>query len=266
MLIDMSGFDHKKSITYEHPLNEKMRIFLRLEYLFGVLNRDLQLNHRDHSDHSIEALLTLLQLVEVCERFDLKSDTFKHLDRLFNRFSSLRESVGIDQDRLDLILNDIEDQMVALQSLRGKFAAPLIANDWLTAIRQKMLVPGALCPGDTPFLHHWLQHSLEARLALLQGWRDHFVPLSQALNTILTLTRKSANAQICTASHGGFQKQLNPQRVSQLVRVRVENHLPVYPEVSGNKHRITIRFMQGHLDEKAFLFQQALPFQLFICA
>jgi cell division protein ZapD len=62
-------------ITYEYPLNERIRTLMRLENLFGRANHFL-VNEEDSRDHHA-ALLTLFEILEVASRADLKSDLLR---------------------------------------------------------------------------------------------------------------------------------------------------------------------------------------------
>jgi cell division protein ZapD len=43
---------------------------------------------------------------------------------------------------------------------------------------------------------------------------------------------------------GFYQQPVDPNAVCQLVRVILPSELSVFPEISGGKHRFTIRFLE----------------------
>ena len=65
-------------ITYEYPLNERIRTLLRLEDLFDrvdfFISQDAPLDHQ-------AALTSIFEILEVASRGDLKSDLLQELDR-----------------------------------------------------------------------------------------------------------------------------------------------------------------------------------------
>ena len=65
-------------ITYEYPLNERIRTLLRLEDLFERARNFL--SRTDPYDHHV-ALITLFEILEVAGRADLKSDLLQELER-----------------------------------------------------------------------------------------------------------------------------------------------------------------------------------------
>ena len=75
-------------ITYEYPLNERIRTLLRLEDLFERSRHFIALV--DPHDHHM-ALLTLFEILEVASRADLKSDLLQELERQKQVLLSLQE-------------------------------------------------------------------------------------------------------------------------------------------------------------------------------
>ena len=65
-------------ITYEYPLNERIRTLLRLEDLFERSRHFVE--RSDPQDHHM-ALLTLFEIMEVAGRAELKSDLLQELER-----------------------------------------------------------------------------------------------------------------------------------------------------------------------------------------
>ncbi len=59
------------------------------------------------------------------------------------------------------------------------------------------------------------------------------------------LYRSSATApRHSSASNGFFQQNLDSGNNCQLIRVLLPAESPYFPEISGGKHRFTIRFLQ----------------------
>ena len=46
-----------------------------------------------------------------------------------------------------------------------------------------------------------------------------------------------------TAYHGAFQLMLTTTKVSQLLRLSIDQELPCVPEISANKYALNIRFI-----------------------
>ncbi len=75
-------------ITYEYPLNERIRTLLRLEDLFER-SRYFIARAGAHDHHM--ALITLFEILEVAGRADLKSDLLQELERQKQVLLSFRD-------------------------------------------------------------------------------------------------------------------------------------------------------------------------------
>src|SRR3954466_2891894 len=126
-------------ITYEYPLNERIRTLLRLEDLFER-SRHFIARSEPHDHHM--ALLTLFEILEVASRADLKSDLLQELERQKQVLLSFRNNPDIAEEALSSVLKDIEQASAALFSMTGKIGQYLRENDWLMSIKQRTGIPG----------------------------------------------------------------------------------------------------------------------------
>ena len=92
------------------------------------------------------------------------------------------------------------------------------------------------------------------------------LPMKNATALMLEIIRGSSVTSFETASEGFFQRSLDKEKVSHLLRFSLPMSLPVFPEVSGGKHRFTVRFFH-HYDtsSKPKQTSEAIQFQLQIC-
>ena len=147
-------------ITYEYPLNERIRTLLRLEDLFERSRHFVA--RSDPHDHHM-ALLTLFEILEVASRADLKSDLLQELERQKQVLLSFKGNPEIAQEALSNVVRDIEQASGALFSMTGKIGQYLRENDWLMSIKQRTGIPGGACEFDLPSYHYWLHRPAEER-------------------------------------------------------------------------------------------------------
>jgi len=249
-------------ISYEFPINEKVRILLRLEDLFARMAHFVERNH-DMDHHA--ALVTLFEILEVVCRADLKSDLLQELERQKRSLSSLHNNPAISEDALDAILAEIDDASANLLAMAGKSGQYLRENEWLMGIKQRSVIPGGTCEFDLPSYHYWLKQPTDLRRENLRAWLAPLLPLEAAARIILRLLRESGKAFSFTAHHGTFQ-QMQGGRVAQMLRVSLSDDLACIPEVSANKYAINIRFIVANYAAKSTLFEQNVPFELIFCS
>ncbi len=227
-------------ITYEYPLNERIRTLLRLEDLFERSRHFIA--RTDQHDHHM-ALLTLFEIMEVAGRADLKSDLLQELERQKQVLLSFRNNPDIAEDALAHVLRDIEQASQALFSMTGKIGQYLRENDWLMSIKQRTGIPGGACEFDLPSYHYWLHRPAEDRTGQLAAWTGPLHPLRDGSAIILRILRESGRPQALTAPQGMYQQMLGGKS-AQMLRLRIDATTPCVPEISANKYVLNIRFLQ----------------------
>jgi len=143
-------------ILYEHPFNERVRTFLRLEHLF---QRFETLTLRDQSVDNHFALTTLFELVDAGSRTDLKSDLLKDLERHKQHFALLRGNPSVAEEALERLLEQIEHCHSGLNHAVGRMGQQINENEFLAALRNRITIPGGTCSFDLPSYHAWQHRS-----------------------------------------------------------------------------------------------------------
>ena len=230
-----------KKTIYEQPLNERTRTFLRLEFLFSQAAHHL----RGKSDwDSRSSLSSLLEILAIFERTDLKKEALNELERHQSVLKRLLDNPQVDREKLDQTIKNLRQFSTRLLKSEGPVAALLKENDFLSSIQQRSGIPGGTCDFDLPAYHHWLQQSPEHRVRNLATWLGQFEIIAGAIQLILKLSRESTVFNSETASKGFFQKSMDPNHPSQLVRIAINPDSPYFAEISGGRHRFTVRFLQ----------------------
>jgi cell division protein ZapD len=257
-----SGQASRAVITYEYPLNERIRTLLRLEDLFERSRHFIA--RTDPHDHHM-ALLTLFEILEVSSRADLKSDLLQELERQKQVLLSFRNNPEIKEDALSSVVRDIEQASAALFSMTGKIGQYLRENDWLMSIKQRTGIPGGACEFDLPSYHYWLHRPAEERTGQLVALTSPLYPLRDGTAIILRILRESGRPQGVTAQQGMFQQMLGGKS-AQMLRLRLDPSAPCVPEISANKYVLNIRFLsQNGEDTRTRTADWDVAFELTFC-
>jgi cell division protein ZapD len=253
----------ESSVTYELPLTERMRTFLRLDYLFRQTRFYAEGENEWHSRSSIAALLEALAILN---RGDIRSDVLKELDRHAQKLESFRACPGVDDARLGRLLELVEARGQHLEDAGDRFLSELRSNAFLSAVNLRSAIPGGTCEFDLPDFRHWSSRPFEVRRGDLEHWLARLQPLEEAVKEVLWLTRESAEAAPCTAHGGLYEHQLEKGTSVQLLRVGVARESELYPEISGSQHRFTVRFREWRgMTERAELVRTDVDFLLVCC-
>ncbi|MCA8967646.1 MAG: cell division protein ZapD [Planctomycetes bacterium] len=250
-------------VYYEQPLSERMRAFLRLEYLFGRARCQVKGTDAFSSRATVETIIDILALIG---RSDLKKELIKELERHAGTLEGLSRNPRVDVQRLDMILSRLR---ALLADLRASDSAPgqeLRHNELLGAVRQRSSIPAGTCDFDLPAYHYWLRGSPEERSADLHRWLGRFDSLREAITLCLGLVRDSATGTRELAPSGFFQRTLDTNQPYQMLRVALAADAPWFPEISAGKHRFTIRFMHAASPEtRAVQADEDVGFKLLCC-
>ncbi len=249
-------------ISYEFPLNERVRTLLRLEDLFTRVEMFIARNAS--ADHHA-ALGVLFEILEVAARADLKSDLLQELERQKKILSSLHSNPAISEAALEAILAEIDTASTDLLAMNGKIGQHLRDNEWLMGIKQRACIPGGVCEFDLPSYHYWQHRSTEERRQHLQDWLGPMLPLQEGLGIILKLLRESGKVHHFTALRGSFQ-QMQGGKIAQMLIIDVDDAQPCIPEISANKYALNIRFVTADYAAKTTLYDNDVPFDLTFCS
>lgn len=249
-------------ITYEYPLNERVRTLLRLEDLYDRVHFFLQ--HDSPHDH--HACLTgIFEILEVASRADLKSDLLQELDRQRTFLDALRANPAISEEKLDHILTEIDRAFTNLHALSGKTGQNLRENEWLMAIKQRASIPGGTSEFDLPSYHYWMHRPVEARRADLMAWIRPIDPIHAALSIVLRVLRESGRTVSLVATQGVFQ-QGPGDKPAQMLRLAIPEALACVPEISANKYALNIRFVTAGADPRPRTCERDVEFELTFCS
>lgn len=248
-------------ITYEYPLNERVRTLLRLEDLFE------KITHFAVATGSVEhhvALVTLFEILEVAGRADLKFDLVQELERQRQILLSFRNNPEISEEALSGALYEIEQASAQLLAMHGKIGHYLRDNDWLMSIKNRVAIPGGVCEFDLPGYHYWLNSDAPLRQQNLENWIAPMLPIRQGLTIVLRLLRASGRAEMQLAQRGAYQLMLGG-RNAQLIRLRIGKDEPVLPEISAGKLAINVRFLRPDMTQRPRQIEADVAFEMTLC-
>lgn len=250
------------NIIFEQPLNEYIRICLRVEHLLNQAETALTGESPAASRTALEAMLEILNVID---RPDLKSKIVKALSQYAEVLSQLTQKEQVDHQKLQSILQELDQLISNLHRLPDKIAYPLRLNSFLNTIRQHMANPAGACPFSTPAYYLWLHQPATTRIAHLQEWFSALEQLQAAVRLLLRLTRNSTSTETIVAPQGFYHRALDPKLSYHLIRVSVPTSLKIYPEISVGRHRLIVRFLTLNVHDRGIQKTDTIEFGLTCC-
>lgn len=231
----------ESQVFYEQPTNERTRSFLRLEHLFGSIEQAMEkLTDWD----SRAAIVGMIEVTDLLSRSDIKAELIKELERQLGVLMPLQKNPQVDGARLQRTLRELNGLLEHLKSHACQPGQCLRSDELVSAIRQRASIPGGTCNFDLPALHHWLSKTAEYRGDQLLRWYEDLRVVREGTRLCLGMLRESARATPATAVAGFFNQNIDPALPCQLIRVGLPLAAQFFPEISGGKHRFTVRFMR----------------------
>jgi len=249
-------------MIYEQPLNETIRLCLRLEYLFQEVSAYIEL---ESEWDSRVALDTILETLSVVERPDLKNKLGQILNQYVATFSHLEKSEDIDKKVLRTTLDQLNKAISIVHSSHSKIGQDLRENEFLSTIQQRRTIPAGTCPFNSPAYHLWLHQPVNIRLKNLELWFESFSSLRNIVDLILKLTRDGALVETQIAKNGFYQTGLDPAIAYQIIGIELAAKEKLYPEISVGRYRLTVHFFELNLKDRARQTSYDVQFKLKYC-
>lgn len=223
-------------VLFEHPLNEKMRTWLRIEFLINQLNTGAIIT--DHLS-ALSFFRNMSELLDVCERAELRTEMLKELERQQQKLLAWVNVAGVDKEQVEKLRSELQTQ--ATQLISAPRIGQLLREDRLISlVRQRLSIPGGCCSFDLPTLHIWLHIDQAQRNEQVTAWLNSLNAVRNALYLLLTLIRQSGIFRHQTSLNGFFQDNSDG---GDLLQLKLELKDALYPQISGHKNRYAIRFL-----------------------
>ncbi len=248
-----------EKIIYELPLNERMRTILRLEFLFKQSCYSLRGVSIWDSRHTISGLL---EIINIISRIDLRTELGKELQRQRKAMEALASIPAVDTTVLHQTIQSLDQCLYQLNAASSNSDCP---NEFLKNIAQRESIPGGTCDFDMPIYHHWLNRTEEYRIQMLESWMNKLEYYHNAIELITRNLRESTVFSQQLAKDGFFQQSLDSKIPYQLIRVALPADAGYYAELSGGKHRFSLRFMLPDIENKPSPYLEDTHFELACC-
>ena len=248
---------------YEQPLNERMRTFMRLEFLY----QQMLYNAEQDADWATRAATTgLLDIIAILTRGDVRTDTLKELDHQLDNLKRFQSQPGVDNARLSSLIQNLDNSRGELQSVGTHFLQPLKDSEFLSAIKHRSAIPGGTCEFDLPEFSYWLRQPFARRQQDLSTWLSIIRPVCDAVVELLWLIREIAQPTDRLAINGMYQHTMPKAEQCQMLRVLLPAGSPLFPEISGSHQRFTVRFLEwSTIEQRAVQTRHDVSFRISIC-
>jgi cell division protein ZapD len=252
-------------ITFEFPLNERIRRLLRIEEIYQKFEHQLKNTH-DYFEFS--CFNTLFEIVQLVSRSDLKIDFLQELERQEKKQSVLLDHQVLKEGQLDPkeIISMIQVARKKLENIDVKPGFNFNNNLFLEEVKKRISSPGGLLDVDFPSFRNWsIQKTRKSKLEDFKTWAQPLMVFRDAASVILLILRNQCQVESIKAKEGKHQQTIDPLKTYDLIRLELENALNIYPEISANKYTVNVFFNQLNEELKKEPVKANLEFKYNIC-
>jgi cell division protein ZapD len=250
-------------LIFEQPLHERMRTFLRLDFLY---NQALYHNEMASQWGSRAAVACLIDILAITTRGDVRSEVLKELERQLSSLNEFQSKPGVDSGRLRSVMSNLLRLRAELMSAGSTFLQPIRDSEFLSAIKHRSAIPGGTCEFDLPDFYYWLSQTAESRMRTFNEWLGMLRPLCDAIAELLWLTRANGRTREEIALGGSFHITFERDTPYQLLRIALPGAAGLYPEISGSHYRCSMRFLTWNgMTTRATQAERDVPFTLTCC-
>ncbi len=248
---------------FEQPLNERMRTFLRLDFLY---TQAIYHNERATPWGTRAAVDSLLDILAILTRGDVRTDVIKELERHLALLGEYQSHPGIDASRLRTLMSNLTRLRTELGAVNANWLQPLRDSEFLAGIKHRSAIPGGTCEFDLPDYFFWLNQPSEIRIEAFGKWLILLRPICDAIAELLWLTRQNGRARSEVATGGVFNVTFDRDNPFQLLRISLPDAARLYPEISGSHYRCSLRFLEWRsLDQRPTQTERDVKFTLVCC-
>ena len=224
------------SILYEHPLNERIRNYLKLEQLYVQVHDCLE--HEANKSY-IVFFNALFAIIDTLERNDIRGDLIKDLERLEQNLVVWSKLPDVDDDALT---DNLKQTIELICQLKGSCPKwwQLKEDKFLSSLKQRFAIQGGSSSFDLPQLQYWLNLPEDMIQKDQNNWLNLLEQIRSALALVLKFIRLRAEFEKINTESGFYQ---DSGEGLLLLRIKIPKECRYFPTVSGNRFRYSIRFM-----------------------
>src|SRR5210317_528418 len=167
---------------YELPLSERMRTFLRLEFLYQQMLYNSEADSRWATRATIS---TLLEILAILLRGDVRGEVHKELYHHINTLQRFQSQPGVDSKRLETLIRNLVESRGGVSAIGTQYLQPLKESEFLRAIQHRNSIPGGTCEFDLPEYNHWLRQPFERRQQDINSWSESIRPVCDAVTELM---------------------------------------------------------------------------------
>ena len=247
---------------YELPLNERLRTFMRIEFLYSRLKYFS--SNLDDNWQTRTVIHTLLEIYSILSRTDVRREVLADLDRYIMQMQRFQSAPDADNNMVNDVLEDLDSIKDQVVDVGTDYLLKLREDEFIASLLHRHTLPGGKAEFDMPKYKFFLESDKKNVVVQINRWIDVMRPICEGIDKLMWIIRES-NEPIATVAVGGqYNHQIERRTQISLVRI-ITKEVNVYPEISGGRHLIAVRFFNQNKDGEYVQFEDNVEFKISLC-
>ena len=247
---------------YELPLNERLRTFMRIEFLYSRLKYFV--SNLDDNWQTRTVIHTLLEIYSILSRTDVRREVLADLDRYIMQMQRFQSAPDADNNMVNDVLEDLDLIKNQVMGIGTDYLLELREDEFISSLLHRHTLPGGKAEFDMPKYKFFLESDKKDVALQINNWIDIIRPICEGIDKLMWIIRES-NEPIATVAVGGqYNHQIERRTQISLVRI-ITNDSDIYPEISGGRHLIAVRFCNLNEDGSYVQFEDNVEFKISLC-
>ena len=140
---------------YELPLNERLRTFMRIEFLFSRLKYFV--SNLDDNWQTRTVIHTLLEIYSILSRTDVRREVLADLDRYIMQMQRFQSAPDADNNMVNNILEDLDLIKNQVMGIGTDYLLELREDEFIASLLHRHTLPGGKAEFDMPKYKFFLE-------------------------------------------------------------------------------------------------------------
>ncbi len=247
---------------YELPLNERLRTFMRIEFLYSRLKYFA--SNLDNNWNTRTVIHTLLEVYSILSRTDVRREVLADLDRYIMQMQRFQSAPDADNNMVNDILEDLDSIKNQVVNIGTDYLIRLREDEFIASLLHRHTLPGGKAEFDMPKYKFFLESDKKSVSNQINGWIEVIKPICEGIDKLMWIIRESNEPISTVAVEGQYNHQIEKRTQISLVRIII-NEKNIYPEISGGRHLIAVRFYSYDKNKEYTQFGDNVNFKISLC-
>ena len=235
---------------------------MRIEFLYSRLKYFA--SNLDNNWNTRTVIHTLLEVYSILSRTDVRREVLADLDRYIMQMQRFQSAPDADNNMVNDILEDLDSIKNQVVNIGTDYLIRLREDEFIASLLHRHTLPGGKAEFDMPKYKFFLESDKKSVSIQINGWIEVIKPICEGIDKLMWIIRESNEPISTVAVEGQYNHQIEKRTQISLVRIII-NEKNIYPEISGGRHLIAVRFYSYDKNNDYTQFEDNVNFKISLC-